>query len=305
MELSELEHCYAYEVGWGADWKNDPVAVSLFNFMRAAHDFVTEDMIVLDISAGQCHYRSFYKHSNYIALDFAGGDPRWDYSKIDIVADAMHLPIRSSCIDIALNFEALEHYPKPWQFFAEVSRILKPGGKLLLFVPFLQQEHQAPYDFYRYTRYALQEFCVQSGLIVEEITPACSVFTSAWKFFDFLKMSVQSLGEREDQQIYKWLLDTQATLMSLQRQYDLAISANVQAQNAISQLPMQYLLKAVKPGILMPRKHPKERHAILSEILADPFEKKPITWDGVATEVFAPNTSRRYPVIGGVPRFMQ
>lgn len=303
MNLAELEHCYAHEVGWGADWREDQVAVSIFNFMKAAHDLVTEDMIVLDISAGQVLYKPFYKHAHYVALDFAGGDSSWDYSKLDIVADAMHLPIRNSSIDIALNFTSLEHYPKPWEFFAEVSRVLKPGGKLFLFVPFVQQEHQVPYDFYRYTQYALKEFCTQSGLIAEEVKPVCSVFVTAWKFFDFLKMSVQAIGV--NQEVYSWLLQTQDQLKSIAKQFDAAAEGNESAQLAVSQLPMQYMLRAAKPGVLVPEKHPTPRHELLSEILADPFEKKPIAWDGVATEIFAPHTSRRYPVIGGVPRFMQ
>jgi len=44
-----------------------------------------------------------------------------------------------------------------------MSRVLRPGGKLLLNVPFLYRIHEAPHDYYRYTEFALRRFAEQSG----------------------------------------------------------------------------------------------------------------------------------------------
>jgi uncharacterized protein YbaR (Trm112 family) len=64
------------------------------------------------------------------------------------------------------------------------------------------------------------------------------------------------------------------------------------------------MLHARKAGELVATPHSRIRHELLSDILADPFEKKPITWDGTSTEIGAPLSNRRYPVVNGVPRFM-
>jgi SAM-dependent methyltransferase len=40
----------------------------------------------------------------------------------------------------------------------EIYRVLKPGGKLLITVPFVWEEHEAPYDFRRFTSYGLLSY---------------------------------------------------------------------------------------------------------------------------------------------------
>jgi hypothetical protein len=67
----------------------------------------------------------------------------------------------------------------------------KPGGTLLLNVPFLYWLHEEPYDYYRYTKYALQRFAEVSGfgiILIKELggTPEILV--------DILSKSVLRLG---------------------------------------------------------------------------------------------------------------
>jgi len=45
-----------------------------------------------------------------------------------IRADAMHLLFRDPLFDACMSFNAFEHIPDPRLAFAEVSRVLKPGG---------------------------------------------------------------------------------------------------------------------------------------------------------------------------------
>ena len=45
-----------------------------------------------------------------------------------------------------------------------LARVLRPGGKLLLCVPFFYWIHEEPHDYYRYTEFALARFCELSEL---------------------------------------------------------------------------------------------------------------------------------------------
>lgn len=46
-----------------------------------------------------------------------------------------HIPGADNCFDIVISFETLEHVEEQEQFFAEIKRVLKPGGLLLISTP--------------------------------------------------------------------------------------------------------------------------------------------------------------------------
>ena len=49
-----------------------------------------------------------------------------------VVGDAENLPFKDNSFDIIINSQSFHHYPNPQSFFNEVSRVLKPNGKLIL-----------------------------------------------------------------------------------------------------------------------------------------------------------------------------
>jgi SAM-dependent methyltransferase len=81
------------------------------------------------------------------------------------------LPFESASFDTVLLTDVLEHIPEPMNLVCEIARILRPGGKLILGVPFLYWLHEVPHDYYRYTEFALRRFCRRSGLRVLELVP--------------------------------------------------------------------------------------------------------------------------------------
>jgi hypothetical protein len=44
--------------------------------------------------------------------------------------------------------------------------VLKPGGKLLITIPFAWDEHETPYDFARYTTFGIEEVLERNGIEV-------------------------------------------------------------------------------------------------------------------------------------------
>lgn len=75
---------------------------------------------------------------------------------VRIIGDAQALGIRDSAFPVILCTEVLEHLPEPQKAIDEMFRVLEPGGTLLLTTRFLFPIHDAPHDYFRYTKYGLR-----------------------------------------------------------------------------------------------------------------------------------------------------
>lgn len=73
------------------------------------------------------------------------------------VADAQRLPFKDSSFDAVLAMSVLEHVPRPWLAVEEIRRILRSGGLVLGYVPFMYPYHADAsfHDYYRFTGEAL------------------------------------------------------------------------------------------------------------------------------------------------------
>jgi SAM-dependent methyltransferase len=80
-------------------------------------------------------------------------------------------PLTSNTYQTALSTDVLEHLPNPGLFWSEAARILQPGGKLILGVPFLYWIHEAPHDYHRFTEHALRRYAEQAGLRTGLVEP--------------------------------------------------------------------------------------------------------------------------------------
>ena len=119
--------------------------------------------LILDVGAGSCPYRELFHHCEYRAQDFSGLQPaqlrHGSYGRIDYVCDATAIPVEDRSFDAVLCTEMLEHVPDPHAVLRELSRILKPGGRLLLTAPLGSGIHQEPHHYYGgYTPYWYSHF---------------------------------------------------------------------------------------------------------------------------------------------------
>jgi SAM-dependent methyltransferase len=90
---------------------------------------------------------------------------------LDVTCDLNQpIPLPDSSFNTIIISEVLEHIAEPDLIWAEMNRLLIPGGKILLSVPFLYRIHEAPYDFYRYTEFALRKYASKNKLEVIELT---------------------------------------------------------------------------------------------------------------------------------------
>jgi SAM-dependent methyltransferase len=81
----------------------------------------------------------------------------------------MNVPLKSASVDTVLATEVMEHLPSPRQFLAEVARVMRNKGHLILSVPFMEPLHEEPRDYYRFTPHSLRALLTSHGFVVEHI----------------------------------------------------------------------------------------------------------------------------------------
>lgn len=125
---------------------------------------------VLDAGAGEAPYRPLFDHCDYITQDWAAS-PHPGARSADIIADLAALPLPDADVDLVVCTEVLEHVAAPGGALRELARVLRPGGRLLLTVPFVVELHEEPHDYYRYTPYALRALLADAGLDDVDVRP--------------------------------------------------------------------------------------------------------------------------------------
>jgi SAM-dependent methyltransferase len=131
---------------------------------------------LLDAGAGEGQYAGLFGRQRYCGVDLAVGDSGWNYSRLDALADLAALPFAADCFDAAIHIVTLEHVPEPAAVLREVARTLAPGGQLLLVAPHEWEVHQAPHDYFRYTRHGLEYLLRKAGFRSIEIEPVGGYF---------------------------------------------------------------------------------------------------------------------------------
>ena len=144
----------------------------LRKFVQAAADSVRPEETVLDVGAGDCQYKPYFiGRCKYLSQDVGGKDACFTYDQIDIRSEVYDIPLPNESVDIILCTQVLEHLKYPARALKEMHRLLKPGGRLYLSVPLTSDEHMIPYDYFRYTRYALDFLMQEQGFLPPEISP--------------------------------------------------------------------------------------------------------------------------------------
>jgi len=129
---------------------------------------------LIDVGCGDLQYKELVpgKVTQYDSLDIERRVP-----EVDFVGDIQNMDmIGDNSYDSAICFEVLEHVPNPFRAVAEINRILKKGGILILSVPHLARLHEEPHDFFRYTKYGLKSLLENANLEVLELTPQGGIF---------------------------------------------------------------------------------------------------------------------------------
>jgi len=100
-------------------------------------------------------------HLDLLAFDIYASE------NVQFIADGHHLPLKNASVDGVLIQAVLEHVLNPHLVVAEIHRVLRPRGLVYADTPFMQQVHEGPYDFGRFTesghRYLFRHFAVRNA----------------------------------------------------------------------------------------------------------------------------------------------
>lgn len=117
---------------------------------------------LLDVGCGTKPYQSLFTVDTYIGLDIDSEVTRKS-GVADQLYDGGKFPFEDAEFDSILCNQVLEHVFNPDEFLGEIMRVLKPGGRLLLTVPFVWDEHEQPYDYARYSSFGLRALLEKQG----------------------------------------------------------------------------------------------------------------------------------------------
>lgn len=128
---------------------------------------------ILDVGAGKYdRYSDFFNKTKYVKTD-----NKPDFGA-DIVADAQNLPVGDMSFDSVISTQTLEHLPDPGKAVKEFYRVLKKGGYCLATAPFFNEIHEEPYDYWRFTNFALEKIFKEAGFKVMEMEKTGGFFTT-------------------------------------------------------------------------------------------------------------------------------
>lgn len=102
---------------------------------------------VLDVGCGAKPYRDWFGPvTAYVGLDVVDGP------EVDVVVDPHEpWPLADATFDVLLASQVLEHVADLPLTLGEMTRVVRPGGTMVVSFPFLYNEHGAPFDFQRFT----------------------------------------------------------------------------------------------------------------------------------------------------------
>jgi SAM-dependent methyltransferase len=162
--------------------------------MTASYEKFIEDKVkdisrchtVLDIGGGErfqkwlAPYKHLFAQCNYKTMDYDAS------TGADVVGDIHAIPLADSSIDGIICHSVLEHIENPWKAMAELRRILKPGGKLFIYVPSIYPYHarKGSYpDYWRFFDDTLLLLC--KGMHNVELVKRGGYFKALLFFFPF------------------------------------------------------------------------------------------------------------------------
>lgn len=144
---------------------------------------------LLDVGCGERPHAALFPHvQRYFGIEHLGAVINVEQSLaasvahvahiIDAFAEGERLPFRAASFDSVIAIEVLEHVPDPTTVVAEMVRVLRPGGQVMVTVPFVGELHQTPYDFRRFTIFGIRRLLEDAGLEVDRVL-ARGNFTAA------------------------------------------------------------------------------------------------------------------------------
>ena len=112
----------------------------------------------LDLGCGAAKISNYFpKKSLYFGIDVDDRVPKDLKSEINFQKyEGRLLPFVDCKFDQVVAMEVFEHIDDLQTTIGEIHRVLKPGGRIIVTVPFIWCEHETPTDYRRFTAEGLR-----------------------------------------------------------------------------------------------------------------------------------------------------
>jgi SAM-dependent methyltransferase len=124
---------------------------------------------MLDFGCGSKPYRELFAVSQYVGVDVTESGHPPERSAADVLYDGHTLPFPEAEFDCAFSSEVLEHVFNPDEILAELHRVIRPYGQLIITTPFVWGEHEQPFDYGRYTSFGMKHLLEKNGFEVVDM----------------------------------------------------------------------------------------------------------------------------------------
>ena len=124
---------------------------------------------LLDFGCGRKPYEHLFHVDEYIGIDMEHTGHEHTNSKVDVYYDGKNIPFPDNTFDSVFCSEVFEHVFNLEEVIQEIKRVTKPGGRMLITVPFAWNEHEIPFDFARYTSFAIKDILERNGFTVLQL----------------------------------------------------------------------------------------------------------------------------------------
>ena len=146
----------------------------LHRYLLARH--LTRGLDVLDIASGEGYGSAFLAQTSRSVVGVETDPVSVGHARSSYVFEnlrfvegsAQSIPLDDHSVDCVVSFETLEHFYDQEQFLAEIRRVLRPGGKLIVSSPDrdIYSQQGRPSNPYHVRELTQIEFEKPSGLIL-------------------------------------------------------------------------------------------------------------------------------------------
>jgi SAM-dependent methyltransferase len=154
-------------------WHTDYLQLApLAKLLTAQASALPKGAVIVDLGCGDMPYAGLMRG---LGLDYRPADIDADAvakGKLPIGADG-RVPLSDGAADAVMSVQVLEHVPDLDAYCAEIRRLLKPDGTLLLSTHGSWFYHPHPEDHRRWTRTGLALDLQTRGIVVEEMHSIC------------------------------------------------------------------------------------------------------------------------------------
>jgi len=119
--------------------------------------------VLLDVGCGAQPYRALQAQRATRCFGLECNRQRYRDTPPAVWGSALALPFADGSFDTVFSSQVLEHVPEPERMLAEMTRVLRPGGCLIVTAPHMWGVHEEPHDYFRFTRFGLESLARRAG----------------------------------------------------------------------------------------------------------------------------------------------